>query len=84
MDRILTSLCSAEHAGTLMRNSWRYTYVGRSHVRIHPPTSDVSIIPSGPVRHVAAIEILETEDRTWGSAEPAGISAVSEVFGKLL
>ncbi len=84
MERIHSTLCTAEQAGAFMRNSWKYAKVGGSHVRIHPPTSDVSVLPPGPVRYVAAVEILDTEDPTWGSADAAGIAAISEVFGQIL
>ena len=67
-----------------MQNSWKYARIGNLHVRIHPPTSAVSVLPPGPVRHVAVLEILDNEDLTWGSADMDGIDAVSEVFREIL
>lgn len=84
MDRIITRTCTAEQCGVLMRNSWRYARVGNAHIRIHPPTSDVSVLPPGPVRYVATIEILDAEAEPWGRAEQAAVDAVAAVFGSAL
>lgn len=84
MERIHSKTCSAEQAAALMRNSWRYARLGNSHVRIHPPTSDVSIHPPGPVRYVATIEVLDSEVVVWGRAEQDAVDAVVALFGSLL
>ena len=84
MDRILTRTCTAEQCGVFMRNSWRYACVGNTHICIHPPTSDVPVLPPGPVRHVATIEILDSVSEPWGRAEQAAVDAVITVFGSAL
>ena len=64
MERILSTPCSADQASAMMKNSWRYVRVKNAHVRIHPPTSDVSVSPSGPVRYVATIEVLDKDRKS--------------------
>jgi hypothetical protein len=80
MDPIYSSPCNAEQAGIFMLNSWKYAKIENLHVRTRPPTSDIAVLPFGSVRYVAAIEILDNEDRTWGSADQDGIEAISNVF----
>jgi hypothetical protein len=84
MVQILTKTCTAEESGVLMRNSWRYARIGNVHVRIHPPTSDVSVLPPGQVRYLASIEVLAAEAAPWGRAEQEAIDAISTVFGSVL
>ena len=81
MDRILTKTCTADQCAVLMRNSWKYTSIGNRHIRIHPPTSDVSVLPPGPIRYVASIEILDAPDDPWGRVDSDGVEVVSAVFG---
>jgi hypothetical protein len=82
--QILSAICTADQAAAFMRNSWRYARLGNSHVRIHPPSSDVSVNPNGPVRYVASIELLGSEAAPWGRAERDAIDAIGAVFGSML
>lgn len=84
MECIHSALCTADQAATMMQNAWRYARVNSSHVRIRPPDSDVSVIPPGPVRYVATIEVLDAQDTTWGTADVAGVAAVQALFGAVL
>jgi len=76
----MPSSCTAEQFGTLMRNAWRYARIGDAHVRIHPPTSDVSVLPPGPVRYVATIEVLDCDAAPWGLVEQEANAAVAAIF----
>jgi hypothetical protein len=67
-----------------MRNSWRYAYVMKTHIRIHPPTADVSVIPPGTVRYVATIEVLDSESDSWGRAEEEAVTAIEAVFASAI
>jgi hypothetical protein len=84
VERIHSRTCTADQAAVFMQNAWRYARVGNSHVRIHPPTSDVSVHPPGPVRYVATIEVLDSEVAVWGRAEPDAVDAVRVLFGSTL
>lgn len=84
MECILSTTCSADQAAAMMKNSWRFACKKNSHVRIHPSTSDISVSPSGPLRYVATIEILDSAAAPWGQAEADGVSAVAAVFDNVL
>ena len=84
MERIHSTTCSADQAAAMMKNSRRYARGKNSHVRIHPPTSDVSVSPSGRVRYVATVEVLDSDAAPWGQADADGGSAVAAVFGNVL
>jgi hypothetical protein len=84
MGAIHTQVCAAEQCGVLMRNAWRYAHIGGMHIRIHPPTADVSILPTGPVRYVASVEELERNDAPWGNADQEAVEVITNVFGPVL
>ena len=84
MDRILTAVCTADDAALLIRNAWRYLSLGGQHVRVRSPDSDISIHPSGPVRYLATIEILDDADNPWGDADNDCINVVSRLFASEL
>jgi hypothetical protein len=85
MEQIHSRTCSAEQAAALiMKNAWRHALIGSHHLRIHPPTSDVSTSPQGWVRYVATLEFLDAADAPWGECDSAGIEAVKAVFRSLL
>lgn len=79
MSQIQSTNCSADEAALLMKNAWKYIQVGSSHVRIHPPDSNVSVTRQGPVPYIGTVEVLQQADTTWGSADPQ----CSEVIGRL-
>ncbi len=84
MNRLHSAGCTGDQAASLMGNAWKYVRVKNSHVRIHPPTSDVSILPPGPVRYIATIEVLSNQDATWGTGDSKSAGVVSDLFGSML
>jgi hypothetical protein len=76
--------CTADEAGTLTRNAWKYTQVKGKHIRIRPRTPDVSVHPPGSVNYTAEIEVLDNPDKTWGEADTQAQSVVDALFASVL